>query len=86
MVAAKSAANFPTVGMTLPSYQYDPRDRNRHKPGQPPVVKQGRWSRFWHGWTLKRSVMVLGILVLLIGGWVGGKFLYNAHKLSLIHI
>lgn len=79
--AAKAAAQFPAVGMTLHSYQYDPRDRKRRAPGQPPIIKQGRWYRFWHGWSLKRAVVSLAVVVLLIGGFVGGKFLWNAHKL-----
>lgn len=67
--------------MTLPSYQYDPRDQRRRSPGAKTVVKRGRWQRFRHGVTLKRVVVTMALLVLLIGGWVGGKFAYNAHKL-----
>ena len=67
--------------MTLPSYQYDPRDYHRRAPGRGLVVKQGRWRRWWHKLTLKRAVITVLIIFLLIGGWVGGKFLYNAHKL-----
>ncbi len=81
VVAAKAATNFPTVGMTLHSYQYDPRDQKRRQPGRPPIVRQGRWQRWRHGWSLKRVVISLFIIVMLIGGFVGGKFLYNAHKL-----
>jgi LCP family protein required for cell wall assembly len=80
MVIAKQAVKFPSVGMTLPNYQYDPTDRRRRSFGQT-VVKRSRWQRFRQGWTPKRSVIVLALLVLLIGGWVGGKFAYNAHKL-----
>lgn len=67
--------------MTLPSYQYDPRDQRRRSPGARPIVRKGRWQRFKQGLTLKRVVVTLALLVLLIGGWVGGKFAYNAHKL-----
>lgn len=80
VVAAQQAANFPGVGMTLPSYQYDPKDKGR-RGGAQTVVKRSRWQRFKQGITLKRSVIVLTILVLLIGGFVAGKFLYNAHKI-----
>jgi LCP family protein required for cell wall assembly len=37
--------------------------------------------RFKEGITLKRIAMIFGVLVLLIGGWVGFKFAWNAHKL-----
>lgn len=75
----KQAARFPAVGMTLPTYQYDPRDR--YKRASKTTVKRGRWQRFRSKITLKRTVVVMGLLVLLVGGWVGGKFLYNAQKL-----
>lgn len=79
-VVARQATNFPMVGMTLPAYQYDPRDRHRRGPDRT-TVKRSRWQRFRQRTTLKRSVICLVILVLLIGGWVFGKFAYNAHKL-----
>lgn len=79
--AAKKAAQFPTVGMTLRSYQYDSRDQSRRRPGRPAVVKKSRWQRLRQKMTLRRSVIVIVIIALLLGGWVGGKFLYNAHKL-----
>ncbi len=78
--AAKAASQFPAVGMTLHSYQYDSRDRSRRKPGQSTVVKGGRWRRLWHDWTLKKAVVTLAIVVLLLGGFVSGKFLWNLHK------
>jgi LCP family protein required for cell wall assembly len=80
VVAAKKAANFPGVGMTLPNYRYDPTDRHPRS-GRGTVVKRGRLGRLKQRLTLKRAVIILAILVLLIVGWVGGKFLYNAHKL-----
>jgi len=81
IVAAKAAPNFPAVGMTLHSYQYDPTDQRKRQPGRPPVVKQGRFGRLRQAVTLKKAVLSLLVVVLLIGGFVGGKFLYNAHKL-----
>lgn len=80
MVVAQQAGNFPSVGMTLPSYQYDPRDKRRRNTSQT-VVKRSRWQRFKQGITLKRSVIAMTIIVLLIGGFVAGKFAYNAHKI-----
>ena len=78
MVTAKrQAAQFPSVGMTLRSYNYDPRDRNRHRPGQPVVVKRSWRQKI----SRKRIATFFAIIALLIGTWVGGKFIYNAHKL-----
>lgn len=65
--------------MTLRSYQYDSTDRNNRR-GQPVRVVKGRFSRLRRFFTLKRVVIIFAILVLLIGGYVGGKFLWNAHK------
>lgn len=79
-MAKQQAGQFPTVGMTLRSYQYDPKDRNNRR-GQAVTVKRSRLGRWRSKITLKRSVVALALLVLLIGGWVGGKFAYNAHKL-----
>ncbi|MGC1177282.1 MAG: LCP family protein [Candidatus Saccharimonadales bacterium] len=83
----REAAKFPAVGMALPTYAYDSRNQGRRSAGQPTInkasraAKVGRWRRFKDKITLKRSVITLAILVLLVGGWVGGKFLYNAHKI-----
>lgn len=79
IVTAKQASQFPSVGMTLRSYQYDSRDKRR--PQAKTVVKKGRWQRFKEKSNLKKAVVTLVIIVLLIVGFVGGKFLYNAHKL-----
>lgn len=81
MVAAKQAKQFPGVGMTIPTYQYDPSDRSRRSPGATTIVKRTGWRRARQRITLKRIVVILALLVLIIGGWVGGKFAYNAHKL-----
>lgn len=80
-VTAKQADDFPSVGMTLRSYRYDSRDRSRRSPGQKVIVKQGRWQRLRQRFSFKRLAIVTAVLALLVGGWVGGKFLYNAHKL-----
>jgi len=80
VVIAQQADKFPSVGMTLPSYQYDPRDKRRRS-GSQTVVKRSRWQRFRQKITLKRSIIVMALLVLLIGGFVAGKFAWNAHKI-----
>jgi LCP family protein required for cell wall assembly len=51
----RQAAQFPAVGMTLRSYQYDPRDQRKRAPGQRTVVKQSRFRRF------KDGIMVISI-------------------------
>jgi LCP family protein required for cell wall assembly len=80
-VTTKAQANqFPGVGMTLKSYQYDPRDHHKGANVRPTVVKQSRFRKVKNAITLKRTVVTLAVLVLIIGGWVGGKFAYNTHK------
>lgn len=77
MVTAKNqGSQFPAVGMTLRNYHYDPRDRHK-RPTHTEVLPKHWWNRI----TLKRTVITLFILVLLVGGFVAGKFIYNAHKL-----
>ncbi len=84
-MAANQASRFPAVGMTLPSYQPEVGQRPRRPAGQAPSVKKlkktGDRRRFLRKISLKRVVITLFILVLLVGGYVGGKFLWNAHKL-----
>lgn len=79
VVIARQADKFPSVGMTLPSYQYDPRDKRRRTSTQT-VVKQSRWQRFKRKFTLKRTVLGMALIILLISAFVFGKFAYNAHK------
>lgn len=67
--------------MTLRSYKYDATDRRRRTPRGTVATPLSRWQAFKDRLTLKRAVISLLIIVLLIGGWVGGKFLWNAHKL-----
>lgn len=81
MVAQRAeASQFPAVGMTLKSYQYDPKDRHDRR-GQPITVRHSKWRALAKKFTLKRLVIALAIVVLLAGGYVGFKFAYNAHKL-----
>ncbi len=81
MVTVKQqAGQFPSIGMTLRNYQYDPRDRHKRR-DQTVVLKSHWWQRLSDRVTLKRAVITLAIVMLLIGGFVAGKFIYNAHKL-----
>jgi LCP family protein required for cell wall assembly len=79
-MVTKQAGQFPSVGMTLRSYQYDSKDRH-NRSAQPKAVKTSRWRRFRRVVTLKRIVLVLLVLILSVGGWLGYKFVYNEHKL-----
>ncbi len=67
--------------MTLPSYQYDSRDRRKRSAGGSVLLKKSRWQRFRDRVTLKRVVITMAVILLLGGGWLGGKFIYNTHKL-----
>jgi polyisoprenyl-teichoic acid--peptidoglycan teichoic acid transferase len=71
--------NFPGVGMTLGSYQANGAGsrRNRRHVEQP----KSRWARFKSKITLKRTIILLALLVLLVVGFVGFKLVYNAHRL-----
>lgn len=76
--ARQQAGQFPNVGMTLRSYQQSGGHRAASGRG---AATTGHWQRLKQRITLKRTVITLLIIVFIIVGWVGGKFLYNAHKL-----
>ncbi len=76
VTAKKQGGQFPAVGMTLRNYQYDPKDRHK-RARHTEVVKRHWWQRI----TLKRTAITLAVLAVLVGGFVAGKFIYNAHKL-----
>lgn len=77
----KQANQFPAVGMTLRSYKYDPRDTSKFSPGQGVVVNKSRFQKLREKITLKRVALVLGVIVLLVGGFLGYKFIHNTQKL-----
>jgi LCP family protein required for cell wall assembly len=92
----KSAKNNPAdvagkeyfdLNRTLPTYSYSP-SRQNELPQQPIEPKKKRSTKK----IIKRVILVLFIIALLIGGWVGWKFLSNSAKifgwgnlLSLLH-
>jgi LCP family protein required for cell wall assembly len=83
IIVAKQAKKFPGVGMTLPHTQYKyggAQSRRAGKPQSASAAVAGRQA-FWRKITLKRAVITLFILVMLVGGFVAGKFIWNAHKL-----
>lgn len=82
----KPRTNFPDVGVTLSTYRGNMPNALTRSPQlnrSVSAIQQpfGRWSRIRRSVTLKRTVIVLLIVVLAIGGWLGFKFAYNAHKL-----
>lgn len=84
VTAKRQAAQFPGVGMTLPSAQYAAASRGRRgagATGKGNSAPAGRWQRFRRKFTWKRTAVTIAILVLLTGLFVLGKFIYNAHKL-----
>lgn len=78
----KSAASFPSVGVSLPSYNRS--NANTAPPlAAPTRAKSQKFGAKQRGrkWWLKRILIALVILAIIGGGWLGGKLLYNAHKL-----
>jgi LCP family protein required for cell wall assembly len=80
VTANKQGSQFPTVGMTLRNYQYDPRDRHR-RVDHTQVRKAHWWNKLRRKLSWKRFFITLLVLFLLVAGFVAGKFIYNAHKL-----
>ena len=75
---------FPAMGAALGNYRTpdQPLDKIDHKDFTPPSGDQRKWrSRLPNKRTVKRTILALVILLVLVGGWVGFKFIYNAHKI-----
>lgn len=79
VVTKQQANNFPSIGMALPNYKYDSKDRHK-RVDQTVVIKPSFWNRFKSWFTLKRVVLTLLALMLIGGAFLGYKFVYNAHK------
>lgn len=79
----RQAAQFPTVGMTLQSYKTNPQanqGRSRASSSfKPPEAS--RWSRWRQKVTPKRIILGIIILIVIIGGFLGGRLAYELHKL-----
>lgn len=75
------AAKFPSVGMTLRSYQYEDANTGRRRATKPTAAKLSLRRRIKGKLSLKRLVLVLLALILIIGGFLGFKFIKNTHKL-----
>jgi LCP family protein required for cell wall assembly len=81
VIVQKQASKFPDVGMTLSTYQrVTPTPAKLLKMPNPSPTHPRRLKRIFKVFSFKRIAIVLLLLALISGGWVGGKFLYNAHK------
>ncbi len=81
VVARKQATHFPTVGMTLQSYQHGPEAGRKRSRGVQTAVKAGRWRRIRDKITWKRSLLTLLAVFIIMGGFLSGKLIYELHKL-----
>ncbi len=76
IVTKKQASHFPSVGMTLSSYQ-----KAQTAPQPVEAAKKPRLiKRLFKKITIKRTIITLIILILAAGGYYGGKFAYDLHK------
>ena len=75
---AQQAARFPGVGVTLGSYKHDPFKAAKSQPLPKAHRPAGRFRRTF---TARRIGLIIVLPVLAVGLWLGGKFIYNAHRL-----
>lgn len=78
----QNSPHFPAVGMTLNSYKHSPFTASDTPVGrqQPNRKQPGRLKRAISRITIKRAAITLALLVLISVAWIGGKFVYNTHK------
>lgn len=82
VIVRKQSAKFPDIGMTLSSYQkVSPVPTKLLNMPNPLLPRPRRLKRLFSNIPYKRIAIIISILALLIGGWLGGKFLYNTHKI-----
>lgn len=82
VIVRKQASTFPDIGMTLSTYQKSlPTPAKVLSIPNPLPKRSRRIKRIFKAISLKRFVILILLVALVTGGWVGGKFLYNAHKL-----
>jgi LCP family protein required for cell wall assembly len=80
-VASKAAtSSFPSVGMTLKSYNNNPQPVRRNY-NYENVNKKSKKTKLRRIFGLKHIVITLIIAVLAVGGLLGANFAYNIHKL-----
>jgi LCP family protein required for cell wall assembly len=77
IVSPTHAAKFPSVGMSLPSYAPKPVTRTASSHTTVPL----RWARLRSKLSIKKIILLVILVFVIIGALLGGKFLYNAHKI-----
>ena len=80
IISPKQAAQFPGIGMTLPA-SYGNGGGQGKRASQLPPQKDGRFRRFRKKITLKRTILSLVVILVVVGGWLSGKVVYDLHKL-----
>lgn len=81
VIVRKQATKFPDVGMTLSTYQRtSPLPTKLLSMPKALSPRPRKIKRFFKAVPYKRIALILVLLALVTGGWVGGKFLYNTHK------
>lgn len=76
----KQQPPFPSVGMTLNAYQGNQSAAVDRRP-RPSASRPGFFKRLRSKITWKRTILTVVALIVLCVGWVGWKFIYNAHRL-----
>jgi LCP family protein required for cell wall assembly len=78
----QQSPHFPAVGMTLSSYKHSPFASGQAPESRtlPKSAPPNRLKRAFSKITIKRTAITLSLLVLISVGWIGGKFVYNTHK------
>ena len=80
IVAAQAGAKFPAVGMSLPAYQPSARQSTANR-SSATASGSALKPRPNFRKIIKRASIVTLVIAIIISGWLGGKVLYNAHKL-----
>lgn len=82
VIVRKQAVKFPDVGMTLSTYQKTQAAPTKLLNVPKPLpASSRRIMRSFKSLPYKRIAIIIIVLALLTGGWIGGKFLYNTHKI-----
>lgn len=82
VIVRKQAAKFPDVGMTLSTYQrISPVPAKLHNMPNPLPPRPRHLKRIFKNIPYKRITIIIAVVALLTVGWLGGKFLYNTHKI-----
>lgn len=78
---SEKSVPFPRVGVSLPAYQKPGQATTSSVPGTPVIAKarlrQPGNTKRW----VKRVCIAVVVIGLIVGGWLGGRVLYNAHRL-----